>query len=154
MTCGLSQGTAVKAWESWLGPVFTELLPQASRRHRSTCQACLDGESTWERGEAAWALNPTADQPGSSEIQSHPSWSAHQVSPALGQLVKAAMLGSAEGRQRLSPEGFWAGPGSFPRQAVLPVPPGLGRCSHSPSSLPASHSPQACPYAVAWTKST
>ena len=33
------------------------------------------------------------------------------------------MLGGAEGRQCLSPEGFWAGPGSFPRQAVLPVPP-------------------------------
>ena len=111
---------AVKAWESWLGPVFTELLPQASGRHRSTCQACLDGGSAWEPGEAASALNPTADQPGSSEIQSHPSWSAHQVSPASGQLVKAAMLGGAEGRQHLSPEGFWAGPGSCPQQAVLP----------------------------------
>ena len=132
----------MKVWESCLGPVFTKSSLWSGRRSADPpAKHALMGWVSGSPGrQAARALHPLADQPGSLKIQSHPFWNAHQVSLASGQLVRAAMLGGAEGRQRLSPGNFWAGPGSFPQQAGLPNDSiGHGCCSHSPSSSPSPH---------------
>lgn len=131
MTCSLCG--AWKSLEELTGPCVHQATSlKRSKKHQSICHACL--------GLPEYCTLQPTSQPGLSKIQSHPFWNAHQISLASGQLVKAAMLGRAEGRWHLSPEGFSAGPGRFPQQAVLPNDSvSHGFCSYSPSSSPGSY---------------
>lgn len=94
MTCGLFQGMAVKGLESWLGPVFTELLPVVEGTD-PPAKHVLMGEGGARRG--CLGTEPNSRPAGSPEIPKPSILEAHQVSPAPRPAGQSSHAGRCRG---------------------------------------------------------